>query len=132
MIVREWRDRVPLAKLDEYLDHQRRTGLRDYAATAGNRGVLVLVEQGTDSATVVVLSLWTSMDAIRRFAGEDVERARYYPEDETYLLDRPERLRHYRLCDASGAWTLAGTVDGSDKAAASFLPDASSATTTNA
>lgn len=130
MIVREWRDRVLLSKLDEYLDHQRRTGLRDYAATAGNRGVLVLVEHGTDSATVVVLSLWASMDAIRRFAGEDVGRARYYPEDEAYLLDRPERLHHYRLCDASGAWTLAGTVDGSE-VAASFLQDASSAATTN-
>ena len=35
------------------------------------------------------------MDAIRGFAGDDVERAVYYPEDDRYLLTKPEKVQHY-------------------------------------
>ncbi|KRE05006.1 hypothetical protein ASE63_24875 [Bosea sp. Root381] len=43
---------------------------------------------------VVTLSWWTSIDAVKGFAGEDHLRARYYPEDDRYLLARPEGVEH--------------------------------------
>ena len=49
-----------------------------------------------------VLSLWASMDGIRRFAGDDPERARYYPEDERFLLSREPRVEHFEVV-ATGA-----------------------------
>jgi hypothetical protein len=42
------------------------------------------------------------MDSIRAFAGGDVELARYYPEDDRYLLDRPEKVEHHRVLAGSG------------------------------
>jgi hypothetical protein len=48
---------------------------------------------------IVTLSWWTSMDAIRAFAGEPPDRARYFPEDSQYLLTRPDYVRHYQSSD---------------------------------
>ncbi len=109
VIVREWRGRVQLDRLEDYLAYVERTGLRDSADTPGHLGSLLMTERGTDTATVVVLSLWDSYGAIQRFAGDDIARARYYPEDVQYLLAMPERLNHYNLtrCDVSGLASFA-------------------------
>ena len=42
MIARIWRGITLADKADAYLEYLRETGLRDYAGTAGNRGVKVL------------------------------------------------------------------------------------------
>jgi len=52
-----------------------------------------------DRAEFVFVSLWESMDAIRAFAGPDLERARYYSEDEAYLVSLPEYVEHYEVVD---------------------------------
>lgn len=97
MILREWRGRVPREKIGEYLGVLERTGLKEYAGTPGHRGSSVLVDHSGDGeiAEIVLLTLWESRDAIRAFAGEDISRAVYYPEDDAFLLEKPERLRHY-------------------------------------
>ena len=41
------------------------------------------------------LTFWDSVEAIRAFAGPDYERARYYPEDDEYLLEREPGVTHY-------------------------------------
>jgi heme-degrading monooxygenase HmoA len=68
----------------------------DYGATEGNLGFQMLLRDLKDGTTeVVTLSWWTSIDAVRAFAGEDYERARYYPEDDRYLLEKPGGVEHY-------------------------------------
>jgi hypothetical protein len=37
------------------------------------------------------------MDAIRAFAGEQAEIARYYPEDDRFLLEKPRHVEHHRV-----------------------------------
>ncbi|HEX7029601.1 MAG TPA: antibiotic biosynthesis monooxygenase [Gammaproteobacteria bacterium] len=95
MILREWRGRVPHEKADAYVDVLGRTGLAEYAATPGHRGSWLLVDREGDAAEFTLLTLWESRDAIRAFAGDDISRAVYYPEDDAFLLEKPERLRHY-------------------------------------
>jgi heme-degrading monooxygenase HmoA len=80
MIARSWDGVTPAAQADEYADYVRRTGVTDLAATDGNRGVYLLRRREGDRARFRVLSLWDSMEGVRRFAGDDAERARYYPE----------------------------------------------------
>jgi hypothetical protein len=46
------------------------------------------------------LTLWDSYDAIRAFAGQGVERARYYPEDEAYLLELEPTVTHYEVLES--------------------------------
>jgi heme-degrading monooxygenase HmoA len=97
MIARAWHGRVPAAKADAYYAYLLRTGLADYAATPGNRGVYVFRRIEGDVAHYLLTTLWESIEAIKRFAGEDYERARYYPEDDDYLLEREPFVTHYEV-----------------------------------
>ena len=95
MIARIWRGRVPAAKADAYLDYLLATGLKDYAQTPGNRGVRALRRLNGDEAEFLTLTFWDSLDAVRAFAGPDVDRAVYYPEDDAYLLEKDPTVAHY-------------------------------------
>jgi heme-degrading monooxygenase HmoA len=97
MIARIWAGATRAADGDAYLDYLHATGFPEYRATPGNQGVLALRRVVGDRAEFVLLSLWDSEEAIRRFAGDDIERAVFYPEDERVLIDRGERVRHYQV-----------------------------------
>jgi heme-degrading monooxygenase HmoA len=97
MIARTWRGATKAEDAETYLDYLHRTGFAEYRNTAGNRGVLGLRRIVEDRAEFLLLSLWDSEDAIRRFAGDDIEKAVYYPEDERFLVERDERVSHYEV-----------------------------------
>jgi len=95
-ILREWRAEIRRDKRDEYVAYVRSTGIAGYRSTPGNLGAVVAVRDiDGKRSEIVTLSWWSSWDAIRAFAGEDPGRARYYPEDDKYLLTRPETVHHY-------------------------------------
>lgn len=94
MISRAWHGRVPAAKAEAYHQVLIATGLADYRRTAGNLGVVVERWVEGDVAHFLITTFWESMDAVRRFAGDQPEVARYYPEDDAYLLEREPTVRH--------------------------------------
>jgi heme-degrading monooxygenase HmoA/uncharacterized damage-inducible protein DinB len=95
MIARSWDGLTRADQADVYTDYIRRTGVTDLAATAGNRGVYLLRRREGEETRFRVLSLWDSMEAVRRFAGAEPARARYYPEDERFLKDLPPHVDHF-------------------------------------
>ena len=97
MIARSWDGLTPIDEADAYADYVRSTGFRDLRATSGNRGVFVLRRREGERARFRVLSLWDSMEGIRRFAGDDPERARYYPEDERFLDALTPNVEHFEV-----------------------------------
>ena len=97
MIARIWHGITAAAKSDEYLDYLEQTGVPDYRATQGNRGVYVLRRTEGEQAHFLTVSFWESMEAIKGFAGPDPERARYYPEDEEYLLGFEPTVEHFEV-----------------------------------
>lgn len=97
MIARVWRGVTNAEKADQYYDYLMRTGVKDYSQTAGNRGVQVLRRVGEGQAEFLLISFWDSFESIRRFAGEDIERAVYYPEDKDYLLTLEPKVTHYEV-----------------------------------
>lgn len=97
MIARLWRGLTPAHHSEEYLQYLHATGLKAYAATDGNRGVLVLKKTDAEQTEFTLISFWDSMDAIRRFAGDDVEQAVYYSEDAKYLLTFEPKVAHYEV-----------------------------------
>src|SRR5580765_6509672 len=101
MIARAWRGRVPAAKADAYYAYLLATGLADYQRTPGNRGVWVFRRTEGDVTHFLLTTLWDSYDAIRAFAGADYERARYYPEDDDFLLEREPLVVHYEVLTPS-------------------------------
>ena len=99
MIARLWHGVVPAAKGDAYAAYLRRTGVTECRATPGNRGVDVLRRTAGGATHFLFVSFWDSMDAIRTFAGDDVERARYYPEDREYLVELEPTVTHYEVLE---------------------------------
>lgn len=96
-IARSWSGQTPSAKADAYEDYLRSTGIPDLEATPGNLGVFLLRRDLGDRSEFVILSLWDHMDSIRRFAGDDVEKAVYYPADREYLLRMDPLVTHYQV-----------------------------------
>jgi len=97
MIVRMWHGVTEAAKSEEYLDYLGETGVPDYRATEGNLGVYVLRRNEGERAHFLTVSFWESLEVIKAFAGSDPERARYYPEDERFLLDFEPNVEHYEV-----------------------------------
>ncbi len=102
MIARVWTGRTRAEDADAYLRYLESTGPPAQRKTPGNRGSWVLHRTDGDEAEFQVISLWESEDAIRAFAGEDVERAVYFPEDERYLLEMTPGVIHYQIRGAEG------------------------------
>ena len=98
MILREWRAEIRREHRDAYVAYVRETGLAGYATTPGNLGAAIAVRDLDDERSeIVTLSYWSSPDAIRAFAGDPIDQARYFPMDDRYLLTRPEKVTHYDL-----------------------------------
>ncbi len=76
MIARIWHGVTTAAQADEYVEYLKQTGLPDYAATAGNRGVYLLRKIEGDRAHFLTLTFWDSVEAIQKFAGGDIEKAK--------------------------------------------------------
>jgi heme-degrading monooxygenase HmoA len=97
MIARTWHGVTDASKAEEYFDYLNKTGVPEYRTTEGNLGVYVLRRIEGDRAHFLLLTLWESADAIRKFAGSDIERAKYYPEDERFLLELEPTVTHYEV-----------------------------------
>ena len=95
MIARAWHGVTAAAKADAYFEVLQETGLKEYRGTPGNQGLIVLRRTEGDRAHFLLITLWDSLDAIRKFAGPNPERALYYPEDKEFLLEFEPTVTHY-------------------------------------
>ncbi|HEX9340743.1 MAG TPA: antibiotic biosynthesis monooxygenase [Thermoplasmata archaeon] len=97
MIARTWHGVTDKSKADDYSDYLEESGVKEYRKTKGNQGVYVLRRDEGERTHFLLISLWDSFDAIRRFAGRDMERAVYYPRDREFLLELEPRVSHYEV-----------------------------------
>jgi heme-degrading monooxygenase HmoA len=102
MIARTWRGSVRREDGDAYAAYMRETGIAAYASTSGNRLALMLRRDVDDRAEFVMLTLWDSMDSVKAFAGEEPDRAVFYPEDDRYLVEREWTATHFEVEAAVG------------------------------
>jgi heme-degrading monooxygenase HmoA len=96
---RIWRGAVRREDADAYAAYIGETGLADYADTPGNRGAWLLRRDDGDRTEFITFTFWESLEAIRGFAGDDVEAAVFYPEDDRYLIERDETVKHYEVTE---------------------------------
>jgi heme-degrading monooxygenase HmoA len=97
MVVRTWRGRTRAEDADRYAEYVAETGLKEYRATPGNRGAWIVRRTEGDRCEFVTVSVWDSLDDIRGFAGDDVGRAVFYPEDDEFLVERELTVDHWEL-----------------------------------
>ena len=101
MIVRMWHGRVPTGKAEAYRAFLNERAIPDYQSVAGNLGVYILERREGDVTHFITMTFWESLEAIRGFAGDDVEAAKYYPEDRDFLLEFEPRVVHYEVVGQS-------------------------------
>ena len=97
MIARIWRGRTLTAKADEYERYLNSSGIEKIRKTAGNLGVTVLRRADAEKTEFLVMSLWESIDAVKRFAGADYEKTVVLPRDREYLLEVEPNVLHYEV-----------------------------------
>ncbi len=98
-----WHGRVPKERAGDYHRYLLETGLNDYENVKGNRGVFLLKNDENSITHYYTLTFWDDIDAIKRFAGEDYEKARYYPADKDFLLEFEEKVQHFDILEMP-AW----------------------------
>jgi heme-degrading monooxygenase HmoA len=101
MIVRMWHGRVPAEKAGEYRQFLNRRAIGDYRSVPGNISVHVLERAEGAVTHFVTMTFWESMGAVSGFAGQDVEAAKYYPEDRDFLLELEPTVVHYEVVGQS-------------------------------
>lgn len=97
MIVRIWRGWTQPEDTEAYADYILQTGITEYQATRGNRGAHLLSRPDGDRTEFLTVSFWDGPDSIVAFAGDDIEQAVFYPEDDRYLIDREATVRHFTV-----------------------------------
>jgi heme-degrading monooxygenase HmoA len=94
-ITRIWHGKTSAEHADEYLKYVEETGMADYKNVAGNLSAKILRRIEGDICHFLTVTEWDSYGSIKKFAGEDFEKARYYRQDEKYLLEFEEKVAHY-------------------------------------
>lgn len=101
MIARIWHGRVPTGKATAYREFVNSRAIPDYQSVRGNLSVHILERTEGDVTHFITLTFWDELESIKAFAGEDVEVAKYYPEDKDFLLEFEPKVTHYEAVGQS-------------------------------
>lgn len=95
MIYRIWHGRTSRDRADDYARFVAERAIPDYRSVAGNLDVAILRRDDGEVTHFLTVTRWTSEGAVRAFAGDDVLKAKYYPEDREFLLEFEENVQHF-------------------------------------
>ena len=94
MITRIWHGRTKAEAADEYLQFLIETGVADYKSVEGNLNVEIWRRMEDNVCHFWTVTKWDGYESIKKFAGEDFEKAKYYPDDSKYLLEFEPTVQH--------------------------------------
>jgi heme-degrading monooxygenase HmoA len=95
IITRMWHGKTKIQYADEYLEFLETKGIMDYKKTPGNLSIEVWRRIEGEVCHFWTVTKWNSIESIKQFAGNEYEKARYYPEDKKYLLEFEENVTHF-------------------------------------
>ena len=94
VITRIWHGRTLADHSDMYLKYIQETGLKDYLKTPGIISAKILRRIEKNVCHFWTITEWKDIESIKKFAGADFEKARYYPEDKKFLLEFEGNVIH--------------------------------------
>ena len=97
MIARVWRGVARPDKANEYVEHLRRAVFPELQQIDGFREALVLKRNKKDGIEFTVQTIWESLDAIRKFAGKNVETAVIAPAAKPLFREFDSFVTHHEL-----------------------------------
>jgi mannose-6-phosphate isomerase-like protein (cupin superfamily) len=100
VIARRWTGRTAgEEQAGAYISHFERTVRPRLENVDGFLGATVERVDGQEGIEIVVVTRWASMDAVRAFAGDEVDLAVVEPEARAILTSYDPRVRHVELAD---------------------------------
>jgi len=102
MIARIWHGRTKIDDYEAYTEFMRNRAIPDYHNTEGFVKLVFLRRLEGQNAHFTLITFWENLEVIKNFAGEDFELAKYYPEDDRFLLEFEEKVTHNEVFASSG------------------------------
>lgn len=99
MIARYWRGLVKRDSADAYIAHLQSDTLPQLVQLAGFHDARILRRELPQGVEFLVVTFWESLDAIRAFAGNDVESAVVPPQARDMMIEYERKSRHYEVVD---------------------------------
>jgi heme-degrading monooxygenase HmoA len=101
VIARLWRGRATPAKADDYLDHFTSEVVPNLSGIAGHKGAYLLRRETDGQVEFVAVTLWDSLETIKKFSGDDPEVAHIEPRGRAALAEFDAFARNYEIvCEA--------------------------------
>jgi heme-degrading monooxygenase HmoA len=95
MILRTWHGRTRAEDAAAYEAFLRERAAPDYSSIPGLRKAVFTRRDEGDEAHFLLVTFWDDLEAVKAFAGADPAKAKYYPEDERYLLEKESVALHH-------------------------------------
>ncbi|WP_154785117.1 MULTISPECIES: antibiotic biosynthesis monooxygenase [unclassified Flavobacterium] len=97
MIARIWHGKTRIEDYETYTAFTIKTAIPDYSKTPGFIKLSFLRNIKNNEAHYTLITYWENLEVIKNFAGEDFEKAKYYPEDRNFLLEFEEKVEHFEV-----------------------------------
>ncbi|MEM7186266.1 MAG: antibiotic biosynthesis monooxygenase [Bacteroidota bacterium] len=97
MIARVWKGKTNIEHLEAYTAFMKERAIPDYSGVEGFVKLVFLKRTDAKYAYFDLITFWENMEVIKGFAGSDYDKAKYYPEDQHYLIEFPEKVLHYEV-----------------------------------
>ena len=97
MIARIWHGKTKIEDFEEYTEFMKSKAIPDYRKTDGFIKLIFLRRKDENIGHFTLITFWENLEVIKNFAGEDFEKAKYYSEDENFLLEFEEKVTHYEV-----------------------------------
>ena len=95
MIARVWQGTTLAEDGDAYAGYLKETGMKGARELPGARGTLVLRRERAGHAEFETILLFDSLADVKVFAGDELDAAVFFPEDDRYLIERDLEVRHF-------------------------------------
>lgn len=99
MYCREWKAKCPKRFENAFIKYLFQTGIKDTSETLGFKGAQILSRDIGDKTEITLNTFWDTLESIKAFAGENIDKARLYPEDDKYELEPNDYVRHYSVVE---------------------------------
>jgi uncharacterized damage-inducible protein DinB len=103
MITRVWHGRTKAKDANAYREFLLGEGTTEYREIEENLSISVWEKLDGDVCHFYTVTEWPGIDAVKKFAGEDYQKAKYYPYDNDMLLEFEETVEHYTSHRVSNA-----------------------------
>ena len=95
--MRLWHGEVTIEKADQYEKFMIERAAPDYGSVEGLIKLYFQRKNEEKKAHFLLVTLWDSIDSVKKFAGDNPEIAKYYPEDDEFLLEKEKHVSMYEV-----------------------------------